>query len=161
MLRHSKILCVSAIALYCSLVAFGNISDYYANFPAVVRALSMQELFADSTIGYRAVTNPFVHHLAFILVIGAESVTAILCILGAWRLFRARKASAPVFNQAKNCAIAGLSCGFLTWQVLFMSVGGEWFGLWMSVSLRGAITAAFQIFMTILGVLIYLAINDE
>lgn len=161
MLRYSKILCVSAMALYCSLVAFGNISDYYANFPAVAHTLSMQELFADSTIGYRALTNPLLHHLAFMLAIGAESATAILCMLGAWRLFKARKASAQVFNQAKNCAIAGLTCGFLTWQVLFMSVGGEWFGLWMSASLRGSITVAFQIFMTILGVLIYLVMKDE
>lgn len=161
MLRISKIICVAAVAFYCFLVALGNISDGYANFSALKQTLMMQDLFPDSVIHYRAINNPIMHQLAFILIIGFETLTALLCALGAWKLFRVRQASAQVFNQAKNWAIAGLTCGFFTWQVLFMSIAGEWFGIWMSSSLRGAVTVAFQVFMMILGVLIYLAINDE
>lgn len=160
MIRISKIICVAAIALYCVLAAFGNISDYFANFPGVERALMMKELLPGSTIGYRAITNHLLHHVAFIFIISFESLTAVLCVYGAFRLFKARHASTPVFNQSKNWAIAGLTCGFVTWQVLFMSVAGEWFGLWMS-SLQGALTTAFQIYMTILVVLVYLIIKDE
>jgi len=36
--------------------------------------------------------------------------------------------SAVVFNCSKSIAIAGLTLGFLVWQVGFMSIGGEWFG---------------------------------
>jgi predicted small integral membrane protein len=38
--------------------------------------------------------------------------------------------------------IAGLTVGFLTWQVGFMSVGGEWFGMGMSETWNG-VTDAF------------------
>lgn len=161
MIRISKVLCVAAIAFYCLLVVFGNITDYYVNFSAVENTLAMKEIYANSSIGYRALTNHFVHHVFFLIIIICEALVAILCTIGAWRLFTVRGASAQIFNQTKNWAIAGLTCGFLTWQVLFMSIGGEWFGVWMSSSLHGAITQSFQIFMTILAVLIYLIIKDE
>lgn len=160
-IRLSKILLVAAVAFYCTLVAFGNITDYWSNFPAVERALMMKEIFPSSTISYRAISSPILIHLAFIVIITMETLTALLCVLGAWNLFKARKKDAVVFNQAKNGAIIGLTLGFLTWQVLFMSIGGEWFGLWMSSLLNGAISTAFHIFMVMISVLIYVVIKDE
>lgn len=160
-IRVSKIGLITAIFFFCALAAFGNISDYYTNFPLVVRAVTMQDLFPNSTIGYRALTNPILHHVAYIIIISMEALTAILCAIGALKLFCARKQSAAVFNQSKNWAIAGLTVGFFTWQILFMSIGGEWFGIWMSPLLRNAIPASFQIFITIFAVLIYVVIKDE
>lgn len=161
MIRISKIVCVTAVAFYCFLVVIGNISDSSANYSNVVKTLSMNEIIPGSSIGYRAITNPIFQGLAFIIIVCCESLSGILCAYGAWVLFRARKASATGFNQAKKWATVGLTCGFLTWQVLFMSIGGEWFGLWMSPVLSGAINSAFHIFMMILGVLVYLTIKDE
>lgn len=161
MIRISKIACVAAVAFYCFLVVIGNISDSSANYSNVVKTLSMKELIPGSSIGYRAITNPTLHGFAFIIIVCCESLSGILCAYGAWVLFRARKATATGFNQAKKWATVGLTCGFLTWQVLFMSIGSEWFGLWMSPVLSGATSSAFHIFMMILGVLVYLTIKDE
>lgn len=161
MIRISKIVCVTAVAFYCFLVVLGNISDSSANYANVVKALSMHDIIPGSSIGYRALTNPVLQGLAFFIIVFCESLSGILCAYGAWVLFRARKASATGFNRAKKWAIIGLTCGFFTWQVLFMSIGGEWFGLWMSPVLSGAISSAFHIFMMILVVLIYLTIKDE
>ncbi|CEG58205.1 DUF2165 family protein [Legionella fallonii] len=160
-IRFSKIVLIAAIFFYCALTAFGNIFDYYTNFPLVERALMMKDVFPNSTIVYRAVTNPVLHHIAYIIIISMECLTAFLCAVGAWKLFKVRKEGAVVFNQSKRWAVAGLTVGFLTWQVLFMSIGGEWFDIWMSQILRGALGAAFQIFITILAVLIYVVIKDE
>ena len=160
-IRMSKILCIAAVSLYCVLVAFGNITDYYTNFSAVEHTLMMKDVFPNSTISYRAINNPMLHHAAYITVITFETLTALICALGAWKLFRVRTSSAVLFNLNKKWAIVGLTLGFLTWQVMFMSVGGEWFGLWMSSILKGTITASFQIFMTILVVLIYVVAKDE
>lgn len=159
--RLSKILCIIAVSFYCLLAAFGNATDYFANFSAVEQALMMKDIFPNSTIAYRAITNTSLHHVAYILIICLEGLTALLCAIGAWKLFRARSQSASIFNHSKHWAVAGLTLGFLTWQVMFMSVGGEWFGLWMSLMLKGVVTAAFQIFITILVVLIYVVIKDE
>ncbi|CAM2938152.1 DUF2165 domain-containing protein [Legionella anisa] len=161
MIRKSKILCILAITFYCFLDVFGNVSDYYINFAAVKRTLMMNDIFPDSLIGYRAITNPILHHAIYLVIIGFELLTTIICGVGAWKLFKVRHANAFVFNGAKSWAVAGLTLGFLTWNVLFMSVAGEWFGLWMSSLLSGALTTSFQIFITFLVLLIYLIIKDE
>lgn len=160
-IRVSKIFCVAAIALYCLFAAFNNITDYYTNFSAVEHVLMMKDVFPNSTLSYRAINDPILHHAAYITIISFETLTSLLCAIGAWKLFRARSFSASVFNYSKHWAISGLTLGFLTWQVLFMSIGGEWFALWMSPMFKGAITAAFQIFITILAVLIFVTIKDE
>ncbi|HAT8592223.1 TPA: DUF2165 domain-containing protein [Legionella pneumophila] len=160
-IRFSKVLLVVAVSFFCLLTAFGNITDYSANFPAVVKVLTMSDIFPDSTITYRAITSPVLHYVAFIIIVILELLTAIFCGIGAWKLFKARNESPSVFNHSKNWAIGGLTLGFVTWQVIFMSIGGEWFGMWMSPTLNSALTTAFHIFITILTVMIYLVIKDE
>ena len=157
--RWSKILLITAIALFASLVAFGNITDYNSNFSFVRHVLLMDTIFPDSTISYRAIHSPVLHHAAYLLIIGLEVFTALLCWWGAGRLLVRRKASAYHFNRAKNIAVCGLTLGFLLWQVGFMSVGGEWFGMWMSSEWNG-IQSAFQFFVTIMLVLIYVVFPD-
>jgi predicted small integral membrane protein len=158
-LRVSKIALITAIALYASLVAFGNITDYGTNFAFVHHVFLMDTVFPDATIGYRAIERPLLHHIGYIAIIVAECVTALLCWWGAARLWRHRLAPAHEFNRGKNVAIAGLTLGFLLWQVAFMSIGGEWFGMWMSSQWNG-IESAFRVFITILAVLIFVTLAD-
>ena len=157
--RLSKIACVAAMALFASLVAFGNITDYGANLPFVQHVLAMDTIFPDSSIRYRAIHAPWLQHAAYIAIILLETATALLCWLGAIALFRARRAGADDFHRSKNTAIAGLTLGFLTWQAGFMSVGGEWFGMWMSESWNG-VPSAFRFLCTLMLVLIYLVQKD-
>ena len=82
-----------------------------------------------------------------------------LCWIGAVRLLLA-SGDAVAFNRAKGFAVAGLTLGFLVWQVGFMSIGGEWFGMWMSPKWNG-VPDAFRFFVTILMVLIYLVLPDR
>lgn len=159
--RSSKMILVLAMSFFCSLTVFGNISDAMTNFHGVVGVLEMKQIFPTSTIAYRAIMNPNLHHAAFVIIISFEALTGLLCLIGAIKMFRARNENAKAFNLSKNWAIAGLTLGFLTWQVLFMSIGGEWFGMWMSQMFNGALTTAFHIFITMLVVLIYVVQKDE
>jgi predicted small integral membrane protein len=160
LVRVSKTAMVAAIALFASLVAFGNITDYGTNFVFVQHVLSMDSIFPDATIKYRAITSPILHHAAYNLIIAAETLTAMLCWIGAFRLLWTLRADALSFNRAKRWAVAGLTLGFLVWQVGFMSVGGEWFGMWMSQQWNG-VPGAFRFLMTILGVLIFVSLRDD
>jgi predicted small integral membrane protein len=160
MIRYSKIILVAAVALFAGLVAFGNLTDYGSNFVFVQHVLSMDTIFPDSAIGYRAVTSPLAHHLAYWLIIATQVATAILCSMGAWTLWRAVRQPARQFNRAKSLAVAGLTLGFVLWQVGFMSISGEWFGAWMSPQWNG-VPSAFRFFVTILLVLIYLVQPDQ
>ena len=71
--RAAKIVMVVAIAAFANLVAFGNITDYGTNFTFVRHVLSMDTVFPGSTITYRAITTPALHHAAYAIIIAAEA----------------------------------------------------------------------------------------
>jgi predicted small integral membrane protein len=158
-IRLAKIVMVAAIALFATIVAFGNITDYGTNLAFVQHVLSMDTIFERSTIRYRAITSPTLQHLAYAIIIAIEALTAVLCWIGAYALFAKRRAEARVFNRAKTFAVLGLTLGFLLWQVGFMTVGGEWFGMWQSKSWDG-VPSAFRFVMVIMAVLIFVALPD-
>ena len=82
-IRLSKTATVAAIALFASLVAFGNITDYGTNWAFVQHVLSMDTVFPTTTIKYRAIDAPALQTAAYVLIIAAETMTAILCWIGA------------------------------------------------------------------------------
>jgi predicted small integral membrane protein len=159
-IRAAKAALVAAVALFASLVAFGNLTDYNTNFAFVQHVLSMDTIFSFSTIKYRAITDPTLHHAAYAVIIAAEAGTAVLCWIGAVMLARQLRADAAAFNRAKTFAILGLALGFLLWQVCFMSIGGEWFGMWQSQQWNG-VPSAFRFVMMIVAVLIFVALPDQ
>jgi predicted small integral membrane protein len=158
--RLAKIAMVAAIALFASLVAFGNITDYGTNLAFVQHVLSMDTIFERSTIRYRAIDSPALQQLAYAAIIATEALTAVLCWVGAFMLLRHLRADAGAFNRAKAIAVAGLTLGFLLWQVGFMTIGGEWFGMWQSKSWNG-VPDAFRFVMVITAVLIFLVLPDD
>ena len=158
-IRAAKIAMVAAIALFATLVSFGNLTDYWTNFAFVQHVLSMDTIFPNSEIGYRAITSPALHHLACALIIAAEILTAVLCWIGAVALLRSVRAEAATFHRAKTFALLGLVLGFLLWQVGFMTIGGEWFGMWQSSQWNG-VASAFRFVMVIAAVLIFVAMPD-
>jgi hypothetical protein len=103
----------------------------------------MDSIFPNSAIAYRAITHPSLHHAAYAVIIAAKAATAALCWIGAFRLLRRIRSDAGNFNRAKTFAVAGL-----------MSIGGEWFGMWMSGQWNG-VPSAFRILVTIIAVLIF------
>ena len=159
-IRAAKIAAVAAVALFATLVAFGNVTDYGTNLVFVQHVLAMDSIFPGSTITYRAITSPALQHAAYALIIAAEALTALLCWIGAVALARSLGADAKTFNRAKTFAIAGLTLGFLLWQVGFMTIGGEWFGMWQSQHWNG-VPSAFRFVMVIAAVLIFVAMRDD
>jgi predicted small integral membrane protein len=87
--RTSKWILVAAVALWVNLVAFGNITDYGTNLAFVNHVLSKDTVFLDTTIRYRAIASPALHHTAYLLIIAAEVLAALLCWIGAVQMFRA------------------------------------------------------------------------
>jgi predicted small integral membrane protein len=159
LLRIAKTAMVAAIAVLFSIVAFGNITDYGTNFAFVQHVLSMDTLFPTTTITYRAITSPALHRLAYAAIIATEIVIALLCWLGALALLRVLRGPAERFNRAKPLAIAGLTLGFLLYQFGFITIGGEWFGMWMSQQWNG-VPDAFRYLTTLIMILIFVAMPE-
>lgn len=159
-MRLSKILLMATIALWLALVAFGNITDYGSNLVFVQHVLAMDSTFPDAGIHYRAIHAPLLQHAAYVLIIAAETLAAVLCGIGAWRMWRARRAPAATFRRAGQLAVAGLTVGVLLWLGGFMAVGGEWFGMWMSTQWNG-LASAFRFVVVLLVALVYLGQRDD
>ena len=153
--RYAKIAMTLALAAFAFLTVFNNVTDYRSNFNFVQHVLSMDTTFPDNAARYRAITQPWMWHGAYWLIILGEAITAGLLGYGALELWLARKADSRVFAQAKRWVIAGLTAGFFVWFFGFMVVGGEWFLMWQSDVWNGQ-DAAFRFYMALLGVLIFL-----
>jgi predicted small integral membrane protein len=159
-LRGAKTAMVAAIAVLFSLIAFGNITDYGTNLAFVDHVMSMDTLFPTTKITYRAITSPAAHFVAYDLIIAAEILVAVLSWLGVFALMRALRGPAEAFNRAKTLAFAGLALGFLLYQLGFITIGGEWFGMWMSQHWNG-VPDAFHYLAIVILVLIFVAQPDR
>ena len=81
-------------------------------------------------------------------------MTSILFLIGALRMWAARRRPGAAFDAAKDYVIAGATLGFLVWFFGFMVVGAEWFLMWQSDIWNGQ-EAAFRFYLSMLAVLIF------
>jgi predicted small integral membrane protein len=158
-LRLAKILLVSAVALFYTLVVFNNATDYNSNYQFVHHVLLMDTTFPGNHGMWRSIHAPAAYTVFYDGIISWESLTMLLCWAGAIALLRALRKPAAVFNRAKRISIAALTVGLLLWFVAFISVGGEWFLMWQSKTWNGQ-DAAFRMFASIGIILLLLAIPD-
>ena len=159
-IRLSKIALVASVGLFALIIAINNVTDYDANFRYIYHVLAMDTVFPDSRLTWRAIQDPILQRLAYGTIIATESAIALLCFLGAIRLFIDLKQPATTFNQAKNIAICGLILAFLFWFVGFIVIGGEWFTMWQSADWNGQ-QPAFRFIGCVGIVLLYLNQPDE
>lgn len=158
LVRRCKAVLVAGIALFFTLVAFGNLTDYGSNLAFVQHVLSMDTIFPDSSLGWRAVTSPALHHAAFGLIIAWEAAAALLCWIGAARLWAAAD-DRVAFAQARPAAVLGLTVGFLLYALGFMTIGGEWFAMWQSQVWNGQAAAAR--FLLMIGIVLLAVLSRE
>jgi predicted small integral membrane protein len=149
-LRLSRIALAIAVACFFTLVAFGNITDYGANWKFVTHVMSMDTTFQDPDLMWRAVTDPTLQHAAYGTIITWQSLTALVLWIGVARLLHAVAGDRDEFAAARGVAIAGLTMGLLLYAVGFLVVAGEWFAMWQSHTWNGQATAG--IFVLFIGV---------
>ncbi|MEM1112520.1 MAG: DUF2165 domain-containing protein [Pseudomonadota bacterium] len=154
-----KALPVAMVSLFALLVAANNLLDYDSNFAFVQHVLSMDTTFDGNSLMWRAITAPWVHHLAYLLIIVAEFIVALLCGLGAWRMLRGSHDLARYWEGAM-IASWGLIAGIGLWFGGFMTVGAEWFLMWQSPTWNGQ-EAAFRFIMCLFACLIFIHLPER
>ena len=85
-IRLTKIALMASVSLLLLLVVFNNITDYSTNFQFVSHVLSMDTTLRHASVMWRSIESPFVHHLAYLLIIGWEIGAAGLCVAGTVKL---------------------------------------------------------------------------
>ena len=158
-LRLSRLALVAAVALFFTLVALGNITDYGANWQFVVHVLAMDTTFKDPELMGRAVADPALQRLAYDGIIAWQVLTAALLWAGCLRLALALRTPAAVFQAARGLAVLGLTSGFLLYGVGFLTIGGEWFAMWQSSQWNGQAHAA--IFLLFIGLTLLHLCGEE
>jgi predicted small integral membrane protein len=138
-----------------AVVAFGNLTDYWTNFEFVKHVLSMDTLFPQTRVLYRALPQSWIHHLVYVLIILAELTVAVLFIAATASLYKNRSAATADFSSAKKYAYWGVAAGMALWLIAFTIVGGEWFSMWQS-STWNALTTARSLVIILL--LFYIAL---
>ena len=139
-IRLCKAALVAAMALFFTLVAFGNVTDPGTNLAFVRHVLAMDTIFPDSTLGWRAIHNTALQVAGFAAIVLWEAATAVVLWLGALRLVLARGTAAG-FAAARPLAVVGLTMGVLLYALGFVVIGGEWFAMWQSKIWNGQATA--------------------
>ena len=160
LIRASKIILVAGIGCLALLVAINNVLDYESNFRFVQHVMSMDTVYPENALKYRAIDEPALHTLFYVIIICSEFATAMFCLVGAVRLLQQVGSDAQIFNRSKSLSILGLTVGFALWCFGFMVVGGEWFCMWQSPEWNGQ-ESAFRFVACILLVLIYTAQRDD
>jgi predicted small integral membrane protein len=141
-IRAMKALLVASIGALGVVVGYDNLVDYDSNWAFVQHVLSMDTVFPDNaTRASRAITNPTFQRVAYATIIAAEWAFGLVCLAGAWRLFRARR-DRDAFIAAKPLAAGGLTLMFVVYFVGFLLVGGEWLSMWQSTVWNGQAAAA-------------------
>jgi predicted small integral membrane protein len=158
-LRVAKLALVFAVAIFYSLVVLNNTTDYDSNYQFVRHVLMMDSTFPGNRGMWRAINSPALHTIFYLAIITWETVSMILCWLGAITMLRALHKTPAAFHAAKRVAIAGLAFSLLMWFVVFLSVGGEWFLMWQSKMWNGQ-DAAFRMF-TVIGIILLFVAQPE
>jgi predicted small integral membrane protein len=156
-IRLCKVALVAAVAFFFTLVAHGNIADYNSNWQFVQHVLSMDTVFPDSTLRWRAITDPPVQELAYWLIIATQIAVAILLWVGVLRLLANLRS--PKFDHARSTAVVGLTLGFLLYSVGFVSIGGEWFAMWQSETWNGDMKALT--FLTMIALVLIVLLTPD
>ncbi len=158
-LRLAKTLLVFGVAFFYLFVVLNNLTDYNSNYQFVRHVLMMDSTFPGNHGMWRAINSPAVHTAFYLSIITWETLTMILCWVGAVKLASALRGTATNFQAAKRVAIIALTLSLLMWMVAFLSVGGEWFLMWQSRTWNGQ-DAAFRMF-TVVGIVLVLLVLPE
>jgi predicted small integral membrane protein len=158
-LRAAKVLLLTGIALFYTLVVFNNLTDFDSNYQFVRHVLSMDSTFPGNHGMWRALPSPLFHLVFYISIITWEVVTMILLWWGVVRLTRALHLSDGAFHLAKRVAIAALTLSMLMWLVAFLDVGAEWLLMWQSHTWNGQ-EAAFRMF-AVVGLVLLILMQPE
>lgn len=149
---------VAINALYILLVAIGNITDFGTNKEFVQHVLAMDTTNfggepgqgLDPDVMWRAVTNPTLQTIGYIGVIIWESLAAVVLVAATVSWLRSAKSRS--FDTPRRLSTIGLLMIIILFMGGFITVGGEWFQMWRSVSwngldpaFRNSVLAAFGI----------------
>lgn len=144
-------LLTGTVALYITLVAFGNITDFDTNQQFVRHVLAMDTTFKDDDLMWRAVGSTALQDTAYVGIIVWETLAALI-LLAATALWTTALRRPQGLRRARRAGTIGLSMILVLFGAGFIGIGGEWFAMWQSEDWNG-LDAATRV-VTLAGIVL-------
>ncbi len=161
MIRTAKVGLIIVAALWGYVGALGNVLDWNQALGAVAAVTSMST-FEGGSDSWQAMTSPLLSWLGALFIVSGKLATAVLCTVGAMRMWRSRSSSADDFVEAKQFALTGCAVGAIMLFGGFLVIGESWFELWRAEGLiRFALTDAFRYGGMLILIAIFVGQKDE
>jgi len=144
MLRITKIMLIATVALFLLMGAFFNVHDWSGTTGAVAATTSMAT-FEGGAEDWRATSSPVVIWMGALFITLSKATAGVLCLIGALRMWAARKGDASAFATAKEFALSGCAVAMLLLFGGWIVIAETWFELWRSDAMRdAALQTAFR-----------------
>lgn len=129
---------------------------------------SSQVAYIVSGAGIDAATRPpWAIESGFVVLLGTLFISfgkisgGICCSLGAWQMWRMRRASAEEFQNAKRWVMMGCICFLLLFFSGFIYLAGQFFGGWRTELGSASASGAFQLGASVVLLTLFINLRDE
>jgi predicted small integral membrane protein len=135
--------------------------EFMGNVAFVGTVLSMEATFHEES--WRALHSPAAAFVAYALIWVAHALAGVLSIAGGLKLARGIGSEALVLRPQWTVAIAGLGIACALYLIGFLTVASGWFSLHEAPTPPNFVSAAMNLFLAYMGVLIYITLitRDE
>lgn len=105
--------------------------------------------------------NSLLVMLGFLFIAGGKLAGGVLCLVGAWQMWLARRASGEVFDGAKRFAVVGCAVLLVLFFGGFMYLANQFFMGWRTELGEASATGAFQLGTSVALILLFLNQPDR
>ena len=130
-IRLAKIILMGGFAIQLSIIAVDNMLNNHINLQSVQHILSMDTVFKDNMLTWRAITSPFIQDAIYGAIITAQFSAAIFAFIGTVGLALTIH-DVKEFHATKKFSVISVIIALLVWFVGFGVIGTEWFNSWQS-----------------------------
>ncbi len=161
MLRIMKVLLVLSVALWALAGAFQNLVYWDETIGAVTVATSMST-FEGGAESWQATSSPIVIWIGALFIVISKIAAGVLCTLGAYKMWNARRGESTAFSAAKELALVGCAVALFMLFGGFIVVAETWFEMWRSEALRSAsLESAFRYGGLITLIALFVGMRDR
>lgn len=161
MLRTVKVMLILTIGIWGLIGALGNLSSWPGVIESVKKTTSMST-WPGGELDWRATSNPMLVYLGAAMIPAAKMLSGVLCVIGAWRMWRAKTAGGLAFERAKELALAGCGIALLMLFAGWIVIADTWFQGWRSETLRdSALGTAFRYAGFVGLIALFVAVRDD
>lgn len=160
MTRIVKIGLIFTVFLWGMFGTLYNVTNWDETTGAVLAVTSMST-FEGGADSWQATSNPALVWIGALFIVLSKLAAGVLCGLGLWRMWQARRADGAVFTEAKQIAIAGCGVAVIMLFGGFIAIADNLFDLWRSADMRPVLDAAFRYGAMIALIGIFVGTKDD